>query len=74
MLTSRDDLKRTRPDFVPVLTPRGRGRLTLLPFFDGRRALSEVESEMLARHPDLFTSHADAAAFVAEVIAGYTKS
>lgn len=74
MLTSRDDLKRTRPDFVPVLTPRGRGRLTLLQLCDGRRALSEVESEMLARHPDLFTSHADAAAFVAEVIAGYTKS
>jgi SAM-dependent methyltransferase len=73
MLTSRDDLARTRPDFVPELTPRGRGRLTLLQLCDGRRALSEVESEMFARHPDLFTSYADAVAFVAEVIAGYTK-
>jgi hypothetical protein len=73
MLTSRDDLVRARPDFVPALTPRGLGRLTVLQLCDGARTLREIEDEVYARHPDLFPSRGDAAAFVAEVVSGYTR-
>jgi SAM-dependent methyltransferase len=72
MLTSRDDLARAHPDFVPVLTPRGHGRLTVLQLCDGTRTLREIEDEVFARHRDLFTARGDAAAFVAEVVSGYT--
>lgn len=73
MLVSRDDLRRTSPDFVPVLTPRGEGRLTTLQLCDGRRSLREVEDLVYARHPALFASRAQASAFVAEVVSGYAR-
>ena len=72
MLTSRDDLARADPEFVPVLTPRGRGRLTILQLCDGTRTLREIEEAVFTRHRDLFPSPAEAAAFVAEVVSGYT--
>jgi type I protein arginine methyltransferase len=72
MLTSRDDLARADPDFVPALTPRGRGRLSVLELCDGRRTLREIEDDVFARHADLFSSRGEAAAFVAEVVSGYT--
>ncbi len=72
MLTSRDDLVRADPDFVPALTPRGHGRLTVLQLCDGTRTLREIEDEVFARHRDLFTARGEAAAFVAEVVSGYT--
>jgi len=73
MLTSRDDLARAHPDFVPVLTPRGAGRLTVLRLCDGTRTIRAVEDEVYARHRELFTSRGEAAAFVAEVVSGYTQ-
>jgi hypothetical protein len=73
MLTSRDDLRRADPEFVPQLTPRGRGRLTVLTLCDGTRTLREIEGETFARHRDLFASQSDAAAFVAEVVSGYSR-
>lgn len=73
MLTSHDDLKRADPDFVPVLTPRGAGRLTILQLCDGTRTLREVEDLVFARHTDLFATRGEAAAFVAEVVSGYTR-
>lgn len=73
MLLSRDDLVRSNPDFVPALTPRGAGRLTTLQLCDGQRTLREVEDLVYARHPDLFASRGDAAAFVAEVVSGYSR-
>ncbi len=72
MLVCQEDLARTRPDFVPKLTPRGRARLTVLSLCDGRRPLAEVEEEVYQRHPDLFAAHGDAARFVAEVVTRYT--
>jgi SAM-dependent methyltransferase len=72
MLASRDDLARADPDFVPALTPRGRGRLTILQLCDGTRTLREIEEAVFTRHCDLFSSPAEAAAFVAEVVSGYT--
>jgi len=73
MLIGRDDLERARPDFVPVLTPRGQGRLTILTLCDGKRPLREVEDLVFARHPDLFASRGEAAAFVAEVVSRYAR-
>ena len=73
MLVTREDLTRHDPDFVPVLTPRGEGRRTVLTLCDGTRTLNEVEDEVFARHPGLFRSRGDAAAFVAEVVSGYSR-
>jgi len=73
MLVSRDDLARSHPDFVPVLTPRGVGRLNVLRLCDGARTLREIEEQVYALHPDLFASPGEAAAFVAEVVSGYAK-
>lgn len=73
MLTSRDDWRRADPDFVPVLTGRGEGRLSVLQLCDGTRTLRDVEDEVFARHRDLFETRGDAAAFVAEVVSGYTR-
>jgi protein arginine N-methyltransferase 1 len=73
MLTSRGDLTRAHPDFVPVLTPRGAGRLTVLELCDGNRTLREIEDEVYARHRDLFSSRGEAAAFIAEVVSRYSK-
>lgn len=72
MLLSRDALLRSKPDFVPALTPRGVARLTTLTLCDGRRTLREIENGVYAAHPELFATHADAAAFVAEVVSGYS--
>jgi hypothetical protein len=73
MLVSRDGLARANPAFAPALTPRGLGRLTTLQLCDGHRTLREVEDLVYAKHPDLFASRGDAAVFVAEVVAGYSR-
>jgi len=73
MLTSRDDLARARPEFVPSLTPRGAARLSVLRLCDGIRTLREIEDELYALRRDLFRSRDEAAAFVAEVVSGYAR-
>ncbi|MEP6958267.1 MAG: 50S ribosomal protein L11 methyltransferase [Nitrospirota bacterium] len=72
MLIAREDLRRTHPTFVPTLSPWGTARLTVLTLCDGRRPLSQIEQELLRRHPDLFPSLSDAATFVAEVVTRYS--
>jgi hypothetical protein len=71
MLISHEDLLRTRPAFRPSLTPAGHARKTVLDLCDGARNLADIEAEVLRRHPDLFPSLSDAAAFVAEVVSRY---
>lgn len=71
MLLRRDDVRRTDPRSVPSLTPRGVARRSVLELCDGRRALSDIEREIWARHGDLFASDAEAATFVAEVVTRY---
>jgi protein arginine N-methyltransferase 1 len=73
MLIEPERLHRTRPDYVPTLTARGKARLSVLELCDGRRPLAAIEREMLDRHPDLFRDLAAAAVFVAEVVAGYSE-
>jgi protein arginine N-methyltransferase 1 len=73
MLFTRDDLRRLQPDRPPRLTERGRARMTVLQLCDGERPLAEVEREVIARHPTLFHSGAEAAVFVTEVVSRYTE-
>lgn len=72
MLICQEDLRKTRPTFVPTLTPWGVARLTVLTLCDGKRPLAEIEQELLHRHSDLFPSLSHAATFVAEVVTGYS--
>jgi protein arginine N-methyltransferase 1 len=71
MLLCKEDLKRTDLQFVPRLSPWGEARRSVLELCDGRRALGEIEREVQHRHPALFQSLAEAAAFVTEVVTRY---
>ena len=71
MLVAREDLHKTRSDFVPTLRPRARAWQTVIALCDGQRSVAEIERELYQRHPDLFHSPADAAALVAEAINSY---
>jgi hypothetical protein len=73
MLLCGEDLQRTRPAFVPKLSPWGDARLSVLTLCDGQRPLAEIEKEVYRRHPKLFRSPAEAATFVAEVVTRYTQ-
>lgn len=73
MLLGLDDLRRTAPHFRPALTRRGHARRTVLELCDGERPLADIECAVLARHPELFPSRAEAAVFVAEVVTRYTE-
>jgi hypothetical protein len=73
-LTTQEELRQTRPDFVPRLSPRGVARLTVLNLCDGRRTLTEIEQEVYCCHPQLFRSPAEAAVFVAEVVTRYAAT
>jgi hypothetical protein len=73
MLISAEDMSRTDPRSVPVLTAAGRGRRTTLELCDGRRDLASIEREIIARHPELFPNPSDASTFVAELVSRYTR-
>jgi len=72
MLLSQEDLGRSRPEFVPSLSPMGNARLLALTLCDGRRPLCEIEQEVFRSYPALFHSLREAAGFVAEVVARYS--
>jgi protein arginine N-methyltransferase 1 len=73
MLIEPERLHRTRPDYVPNLTARGKARLSVLELCDGFRPLAAIEREVYDRHSALFRDRAEAAVFVAEVVTGYSK-
>jgi ribosomal protein L11 methyltransferase PrmA/PRMT5 arginine-N-methyltransferase len=73
LLLCEEDLQRTRPGFVPKLTPWGDARLSVLTLCDGQQPLAEVEQEVFRRHPKLFRSPQEAATFVAEVVTRYSQ-
>jgi protein arginine N-methyltransferase 1 len=72
MLVEQRDVHRTDPSYRPALTARGVARRTVLELCDGSRTLAELEAEVCARHPNLFTTAEDAAIFVGEVVTRYT--
>ena len=73
MLLAPDRLKRTRPDYVPLLNARGEARRSVLALCDGGRTLEEIEREVYARHAAIFRDRSDAELFVAEVVVGYCR-
>jgi precorrin-6B methylase 2 len=73
MFLTREDLRRTRPDFAPALTSRGAARRTVLELCDGARPLQAIEREVYERHRELFQSMGEASVFVAEVVTRYTE-
>ncbi|MBI2818958.1 MAG: 50S ribosomal protein L11 methyltransferase [Acidobacteria bacterium] len=73
MLLCSEDLKKTRPEFVPQLSLWGEARRSILELCDGHRPLAEIEQEILRRHANLFPSLKEAAAFVAEVVTAYSQ-
>lgn len=72
MLLCQESLQRTQPQFVPTLSARGEARRSILELCDGRRSLAQIEQEIFRRHPQLFGSPGQAAAFVAEVVVRYS--
>ena len=74
MLPVRETRLRTRDDAVPVLTPRGEARKTVLDLCDGIRRAADVERALFARHPDLFATQREASVFAAEVLAIYATA
>ena len=68
MLISKQYLHRTRPEFVPLLTPWGMARRSVLDLCSGERPLSEIEQQVYECHRDLFRSAGEAQAFVVEVL------
>ena len=71
MLISREDLRHTNPDSIPVMSIWGKARQTVLELCDGKRTLRQIEDGVLLAHPDLFPTRAEAAVFAAEVITRY---
>jgi len=69
LLLSREDLQRMQPQFVPRLSSWGQARRTILELCDGHRSVAVIEQELRYRHPHLFSSPQQVAAFVAQVIA-----
>jgi SAM-dependent methyltransferase len=72
MLLSREDLELTAPQRVPVLTPAGVARRTVLELCDGRN-IEAIEQGVRDRHPDLLPTSAVVSAFVAEVLKVYAR-
>ena len=73
MLLCKDDMRRSKPTFVPKLTSWGEARLSVLTLCDGHREIAEIEKELYRRHRTLFRSPAEAATFVAEVVTRYSQ-
>jgi precorrin-6B methylase 2 len=73
MLISTEDLHRTAPNRVPVLSPAGLARRTVLELCDGRCSIADIEAGVYERHRMLLPTPAAAAAFVAEVLTRYAE-
>jgi protein arginine N-methyltransferase 1 len=68
MLTCKDEVERSRPEFVPKLVPLARARRLVYELCDGRRTRREIEEELRRRLPKLFRTPGHAQRFVTEII------
>ena len=73
MLLSKEALQKTKPDFIPTLTPRAEARRTVLELCTGKNTLAAIERETYRRHATLFRSLDEAAKFVTDVTARNTQ-
>jgi len=73
MLLSREDLRATQPDATLHLTRAGEARREVITRVDGRQSVAGIQADIRERFPDLFSSDAAVAAFVAEVLTRYAR-
>lgn len=73
MLWAPQDIIRSRPDRVPLLSREGRARLTVLGCCDGLRNASEIERLVLEKYPDLLPSREETSRFVAQTLGWDTE-
>ena len=73
MLYAPEDLIRTNPAHIPQLGRKGRARITVLGYCDGKRTAQEIEQAVLRDHPDLFPSPGEISRFVAHVLGRDTE-
>lgn len=73
MLLAPEDLIRTNPDRVPQLGRKGRARMAVLSYCDGKRTAGEIEQAVLRDHPDLFPTPREISSFVAQVLGRDTE-
>jgi hypothetical protein len=73
MLLSPEDLIRVDPYHVPQVSHRGRARMIVLGYCDGKRTPQEVWRAVLRDHPDLFPSSLEISAFVFRVLGRDTE-
>lgn len=73
MLFAPEDLIRTNPAHIPQLGRKGRARITVLDYCDGKRTAREIEQAVLRDHPGLFPSSGEIARFVAHVLGRDTE-
>ena len=68
MVLTPEELIRANPTRVPRISPKGRARMTVLSYCDGRRTIREIEQAILRDHPDLFPSPGEIARFITHVL------
>jgi len=73
MLWAPEDIIRSQPDRVPMLSREGKARLAVLGFCDGHRSAREIEQRVLEQYPDLFPSRAEISRFVAQALGWDTE-
>jgi protein arginine N-methyltransferase 1 len=73
MLMAPEDLIRSNPDRVPQLGRKGKARIAVLSYCDGKRTAREIAQAVLRDHPDLFPTSREISSFVAEVLGRDTE-
>ena len=68
MLWAPEEIIRSQPDRVPLLSREGRARLAVLGCCDGHRTVREIEQRVLEQYPDLFPSRDEVSRFVAQAL------
>jgi hypothetical protein len=73
MMTCKDEVERSRPEFVPKLVPLAQARRLVYQLCNGRRTRREIEVELRRRLPKLFRTPGHARRFVTEIISRETR-
>ncbi|MCI0354672.1 MAG: 50S ribosomal protein L11 methyltransferase [Acidobacteria bacterium] len=72
-LLTRDMLRKQAPDYQPSLSARGEAARFVLCSCDGRQSLAWIEQEVAQRFPESFATAAEAAGFVANLVARHAR-
>lgn len=72
LLLGKDDLRKTLPDFRPVLADKGAAMRSVLELCDGRHTRQEIEAEVLRRHGADFRSPQQLEVFLTACLSRFT--